>query len=104
MKEIIYYQCENGKIPYPEWYKALDKSLRITVDKRISKIERDLYGDYKKLAENLFEFRFSNGLRIYFTERNNTIVLLLNGGNKSRQNKDIELAKSYVDEFNKRMK
>ena len=69
MKEIIYYQCENGKIPYLEWYKALDKSLRITVDKRISKIERDLYG-----------------------------------GNKSRQNKDIELAKSYVDEFNKRMK
>lgn len=104
MKEIIYYQCENGKIPYFEWYKSLDKSLRIIVDKRISKIERGLYGDYKRLSEELYEFRFSNGLRIYYTEKDDVIVLLLNGGSKSKQSKDIETAQNYIVEFNKRMK
>lgn len=102
MAEIVYYQCENGKIPYLEWYKTLDKSLKIIVDKRISKIERDLWGDYKRLSEELFEFKFVNGLRIYFTKKDNKIILLLNGGNKSKQNKDIELAQKYIDEFNKR--
>lgn len=103
MKEIIYYQLDNGKIPYLEWYKTLDKSLKIVVDKRMSKIERGLFGDYKRLSEELYEFRFSNGLRIYYTERNNTVVLLLNGGNKTKQSKDIETAQSYINEFNKRI-
>ncbi|MFI3300172.1 MAG: hypothetical protein R3Y28_02005 [Candidatus Gastranaerophilales bacterium] len=84
MKEILFYSDENGKIPYLDWYNTLDKSIRIVVDKRISKIERDLYGDFKKISQDLFEFKFSNGIRIYFTEVENVIVLLLTGGNKSR--------------------
>ncbi len=103
MKEIIYYQLDNGKIPYLDWYKTLDKSLKIVVDKRMSKIERGLFGDYRRLSEELYEFRFSNGLRVYYTERNNTVILLLNGGNKAKQSRDIETAQSYIDEFNKRI-
>ena len=44
MKEIIYYQTLDNKIPYLEWYKSLDKSLRLIVDKRLSKVERGLFG------------------------------------------------------------
>jgi len=102
MKEIVYYQCLNNKIPYLEWYKTLDKSLRLVVDKRISKIKRGLYGDHKRLTEELYEFKFTNGLRIYYTEKNNIIILLLTGGNKSKQNKDIESAQEYINELNKR--
>lgn len=58
MKEIIYFQCSNNKIPYIEWYKSLDKSLRLIVDKRISKIERGILGDYKRLSENLYDLSF----------------------------------------------
>lgn len=58
MKEIVYYQTIDGKIPYVDWYNGLDKSLRLLVDKRLSKVERDLFGDYKRLSENLYELKF----------------------------------------------
>ena len=102
MKEIRYYKTLDGKIPYLKWYKSLDNSLKLIVDKRLSKIERDLFGEYKRLTENLFELKFSNGLRIYYTETHDTIVLLFSGGNKSKQNKDIELAKKYLEEYQTR--
>ena len=102
MKEIIYYQTAENKVPYLEWYNSLDKSLRLLVDKRLSKVERGLYGNNKRLSEELYELKFDNGLRIYYTEVGNTIVLLFTGGNKSKQSKDIEIATKYLNEYNSR--
>ena len=102
MKEIIYYQTLNNKIPYLEWYNSLDKSLRLIVDKRLSKVERGLYGTNRQLSEGLFELKFDNGLRIYYTEIDNTIVLLFTGGNKSKQSKDIDTATKYLNDYNER--
>lgn len=102
MKEIIYYQTIDNKIPYFEWYCSLDKSLRLIVDKRLSKVERGLYGNNRRLSEELYELKFDNGLRIYYTEIENTIILLFTGGNKSKQSKDIETAKKYLNDYNSR--
>ena len=102
MKEIIYYQTAENKVPYLEWYNSLDKGLRLIVDKRLSKVERGLYGNNKRLSEELYELKFDNGLRIYYTEVGNTIVLLFTGGNKSKQSKDIEIATKYLTEYNSR--
>ena len=102
MKEIIYYQTKDNKRPYLEWYNSLDKSLRLIVDKRLSKVERGLYGTNRRLSEELYELKFDNGLRIYYTEIDNTIVLLFTGGNKSKQSKDIETATKYLNDYNER--
>lgn len=102
MKEIVYYQTNDNKVPYLECYNSLDKSLRLVVDKRLSKVERDLYGKIRRLSEELYELKFDNGLRIYYTEIDNTIVLLFTGGNKSKQSKDIEIATKYLNEYNSR--
>ena len=102
MKEIVYYQTIENKIPYLEWYNSLDKSLKLIVDKRLSKVERGLYGNNKRLSEELYELKFDNGLRIYYTEVGITIVLLFTGGNKSKQSKDIETATKYLNEYNSR--
>lgn len=102
MKEIIYYQTNDNKVPYLEWYNSLDKSLRLVVDKRLSKVERGLYGKIRRLSEELYELKFDNGLRIYYTEIENTIVLLFTGGNKSKQRKDIETATKYLNDYNSR--
>lgn len=104
MKEIIYYQTLDNKIPYLDWYKSLDKSLRLIVDKRLSKVERGLYGKNRQLSEELYELKFDNGLRIYYTEIENIIVLLFMGGNKSKQSKDIETATKYLNDYNERKK
>ena len=102
MKEIIYYKTLDNKIPYLLWYKTLDKSLKLIVDKRLSKVERGLYGNIRRLSEELYELKFDNGLRIYYTEIDNKIVLLFTGGNKSKQNKDIEIATRYLNDYNER--
>jgi len=103
MKEIIYYQTKDNKTPYLEWYHSLDKSLRLIVDKRLSKVERGLYGTNRRLSAELYELKFDNGLRIYYTEIDNTIVLLFTGGNKSKQSKDIETATKYLNDYNSRI-
>ena len=102
MKEIVYYQTNDNKVPYLEWYNSLDKSLRLIVDKRLSKVERDLYGKIRRLSEELYELKFDNGLRIYYTEIDNIIVLLFTGGDKSKQSKDIETATKYLNDYNER--
>ena len=102
MKEIVYYKTNANKVPYLEWYNSLDKSLRLVVDKRLSKVERGLYGKIRRLSEELYELKFDNGLRIYYTEIDNTIVLLFTGGNKSKQSKDIETATKYLNDYNER--
>ncbi len=102
MKEIVYYQTIDNEIPYLDWYKTLDKSLRLVVDKRLSKVERGLYGSNRRLFEQLYELKFDNGLRIYYTEIENKIVILFTGGNKSKQSKDIETAKEYLNDYKSR--
>ena len=100
---IVYNETLNNKTPYLDWYESLDKSLKLIVDKRLSKVERGLYGENKRLSEDLYELKFSNGLRIYYTEIDNTIVLLFTGGNKSKQSKDIDIAKKYLEEYKSRI-
>lgn len=96
MKEIFYYKLSNGKYPYKEWYKNLDNSVKIKIDKRLEKLEEGHYGDYKRF-DNIVELRFKQGYRIYFTEYENIIVVLLCAGDKKTQKNDIKKAKEYME-------
>lgn len=68
---------------------------------RIDRIQNGNFGDSKSLGDNLFELRFvfGGGLRIYYTIRHHQVVLLLNGGSKSSQSKDIEKARQMIQEL-----
>lgn len=98
MKEVEFYKLENGKEPVKDWLLSLDKPTRVKIIKRLERIYDDNFGDYKQLAPNLYELRFSfgSGYRIYYTIKNNIVVLLLKAGDKQRQNKDVEIAKEYL--------
>ena len=100
-KEIKLYKLSNGKEPVKEQLLDLDNSLRVKVIRRIERIYDDNFGDYKQLDTNLYELRFTlgKGYRIYYTIQNNILVLLLNAGDKSKQSKDIELAKAYLKDI-----
>ena len=73
----------------------------IIVRARQVRLEYGAYGDYKGLGNKLFELRFffANGYRIYFTEHDNKIIILLCAGNKDTQDKDIALARYLLEEF-----
>lgn len=98
MKKIVVFEI-NGKKPIDEWIDSLkDKKTIARVSERIARLMVGVYGDYKKIDNELSELRlkFGAGYRIYFSELNNIIVLLLCGGDKSTQRKDIKKAKEYL--------
>ena len=104
MKEILTYKTKDGKCPFDIWMKSLDSSVKVRVSKRIERVEEGNYGDYKKLDNDISElhFKFGSGYRIYFTEADNVIIILLCGGDKSTQVKDIEKAKEYLQDLKER--
>lgn len=104
MKSIIKYQLENGKIPFDEWFKSLDNSLKAKVLKRVERLKLGLYGNHRNLKKGISELKFESGERIYFHEENDIIVLLLNAGNKTRQSNDIKTAESYLMDYKERTK
>lgn len=98
-KEIQFFISENGKCYVKEWLKKLDVQIRAKVNVRLVRLKYGAYGDYKRLDSKLLELRFffAKGYRIYFTERNNKIILLLNAGDKSSQDKDIQKARMLLN-------
>lgn len=81
-----------------------DPSTRRRILKRLIRVENGNYGDVKVVGDGVNELRFffGSGYRIYFGEDGDTIVVLLTGGDKSRQDRDIEQAKAYWKEYLRR--
>jgi len=98
MKEILFYTSDNGKIPVQEWINSLDSTNKARIYARLARIQEGNFGDFKKLDSEISEFRFQfgSGYRIYFSEIDNIIVLLLNAGDKKSQTNDIKKAKEYI--------
>lgn len=74
--------------------KLRDRKARIIIQSRLDRVEDGIYGDYKYLDAGVMELRifYGAGYRIYFTERAGEIVIILAGGTKSGQSRDIKNA------------
>lgn len=72
-----------------------DDHARAKIDLRIEQTKLGNFGDFKFVGDGIYEMRihYGPGYRIYYTKEDNVIVLLLVGGDKSTQQKDIEKAK-----------
>ena len=76
---------------------SLSRHYRARVFARLDRVETGNLGDCKSVGDGVFELRlsFGAGYRIYFGEIGATVVLLLYGGDKSSQKKDVAKAKEY---------
>lgn len=90
-----------NKTPFIEWMNSLDKVTKSRVQSRLTRLLENNFGDHKKIDNEISELRlaFGSGYRIYYTEIDNIIVLLINGGDKSTQPKDILKAKNILQEW-----
>lgn len=108
-KQLEYYIKEDGSSPFAEWFNSLkDKQAKAKIQIRLDRLSAGNPGDYKGLAEDIFELRvdFSPGYRIYCGEVKDTLVILLCGGDKKskkQQSQDIEDAKSFWEDYKARM-
>lgn len=94
-QKIVYYVTKSGKSPFIEWFEDLDFSLQTIIRKRIRRLELGNFGDCESLGDGVFELKMhiGAGYRIYFGREKRSIILLIMGGDKSTQNRDIKKAK-----------
>lgn len=87
---------------YSGWFRSLrDRTARTRIAARIIRMQAGNFGDAKSVGASLYELRlaFGPGYRVYYTRRSERIILLLCGGDKSSQSRDISRAKQLISEL-----
>ncbi|MDY0122923.1 type II toxin-antitoxin system RelE/ParE family toxin [Sulfurimonas sp.] len=87
---------------FSKWlHKLKDVSGKVSIIRRIERIKSGNFGDSKSVGDEVFELRITTGpgYRVYYTKRDDEIVILLLGGDKSTQSKDILKAKQIKEEL-----
>ncbi len=102
---IEYYVAEDGKKPFKEWLESLrDVRGRAKIRIRIDRARLGNLGDKKHVSQGVNELRidYDPGYRVYFGLEENRMILLLAGGDKSSQKKDIARAIEYLRDHQRR--
>jgi len=84
---------------FTKWFDNLkDRRARARIQVRIDRMEMGNFGDVSPVGESVSEMRifYGPGYRVYFIQIDNTVVVLLSGGNKSTQHEDIVKAKKLA--------
>ncbi len=105
MIEVVRYQRESGTEPYTEWFAKLrDGVAKAAIAMRLRRLEFGNFGDCKPVGTGVCELRIrvGAGYRIYFGMQSTVIVILLCGGDKSSQRRDISQAKLLWAEWKRR--
>lgn len=87
---------------FTRWIKGLaDRRGRLAIAKRIDRLAFGHLGDTKMVGDGIAELRVhvGPGYRVYFTRRGDTIIVLLCGGDKGSQRRDIARAEALADEL-----
>lgn len=101
-KEARYYVTTNSKVPCKDWIESLkDVQGRAIIRSRIRRLELGNPGQFRSVGQGVLELKinFGPGYRVYYGEDGETLVILLCGGDKDTQNKDIKKAHEFWDEY-----
>lgn len=101
--KIITYTTRTNKVPFTSWLDDLDAKAQTIILARLNRVSLGNFGDCKPLKNGtgVWEFRIDHGpgYRIYFGKDGTKIVILLIGGEKKSQTRDITKAKHYWLEY-----
>lgn len=105
--DIEVYETDDGHMPFREWVERLrDVRARAQIVVRLNRVRQGNLGDYRAVGQGVSELRISHGpgYRVYFGRQGNTLVIILCGGDKSSQERDIVLAQRYWKDYLRRTK
>lgn len=102
--QILEYLDTAGNSPYRDWFESLSSQAAARVTVALTRIELGNVSNAKGVGAGVQEFRidFGPGYRIYFGKDGDRLVILLAGGTKSRQQKDIAAAQMRWADYKKR--
>ncbi|MGB5737234.1 MAG: type II toxin-antitoxin system RelE/ParE family toxin [Thiohalocapsa sp.] len=104
MIQVLQYETEDGVCPFANWFNGLDARAAAKVRTAIARIEAGNLGDVKPVGAGISERRidFGPGYRVNFGQDGQRFVLLLIGGTKKRQQRDIAQAQAYWQDYKQR--
>jgi putative addiction module killer protein len=102
--ELRQYIDRQGRNPFDRWFEKLDNTTQARIVIALDRLERGNFSAAKGVGAGTFELRldFGPGYRIYFGKDGETLVILLGGGTKKRQQVDIEAAQTLWQEYKRR--
>ena len=103
-REIKKLELQNGLVPFDEWFDSLgDWRMQAAVDARLARVRAGNFGDCKSVGDGVFELRIAlgPGLRVYYGLHGQKIVVLIGGGDKRSQARDIRRAHELWHQFTK---
>jgi putative addiction module killer protein len=98
MIEVRFFKAQDGKEPFIDWYRKLrDRKSKTKIGERLDRIRFGNFGNHKALGAGVYELKitYGPGFRIYYGLESNIVTIILCGGDKSSQPKDIQKAKEY---------
>ena len=87
---------------FKDWFSDLrDQNAKRRIAQRLVRVQSGLFGDVKPIGEGVSELRidYGPGYRIYFAQRGAELIILLCGGDKGTQDRDIRTAKAMAKEL-----
>lgn len=104
MIEIREYIDREGGSPYAKWFNRLNAPAAAKVVTTLVRMEQGNLSNAKGVGAGVFECRidFGRGYRVYFGKDGDTLIILLGGGIKKRQQKDIQDARIIWKEYKQR--
>ena len=96
MIRVVHYITEDGIDHFDRWLRRQNSQVRARVQTRIDRIQLGNFGDHSGVGSGVFELRlnFGPGYRIYYGLDGDELVILLGGGSKMRQRRDIAMARA----------
>lgn len=104
-RTVLVYQSADGSQPFMDWLDALkDRQARARIRTRVDRLSLGNPGDHRALDGGVSELRidWGPGYRVYFAQTGDVILLLLCGGDKTTQQKDISHAKACLQDYKNR--
>ncbi len=100
--KLVYFVTQHQRIPFREWFELLrDFKARVIIDARIARLRTGNFGSSQPVGQSVFELKidYGPGYRVYFGKITGNVIILLCGGDKSTQKKDIQTAQWYWQWF-----
>ena len=101
--KIEEYIRADGSSPFEKWFKRLNAIAAAKITTALYRMEQGNYSNVEGVGEGVFEYKlhFGPGYRIYFGQEGAELVILVGGGTKKQQSKDIKEAKELWSEYKK---